>query len=429
MRFVDLFAGLGGFHLALAELGHDCVFACEKDKKVRAVYKTNFGIEPHPDIRSAKVADIPTHEILCAGFPCQPFSKAGEQEGFDCPANGDLFGHVMRIVRYHKPKYLLLENVANLKQHDGGESWANMKRRLAGAGYSIEAERLSPHRFGIPQIRERLFIVGKRGGLEKFHWPVPPKPVAMSIETVLEKNPADAKPLSERVTLCLDVWQRFLTTMPTDVDFPAGPIWAMEFGASYPFEGTTPWTKRRSLSRYRGSFGSSLKGQTWQDAMNLLPSHARTRQPYFPDWKIRFIRENRAFYAENRKWIDPWLPRIKKFPPSLQKLEWNCRGNVRDIWQSVVQFRASGVRIKRRTTSPSLIAMTTTQVPIIAWERRYITPRECARLQSMDALRSLPNTDDAVYAALGNAVNVRVVRLVAAALIGEAKPTKRSKAA
>jgi DNA (cytosine-5)-methyltransferase 1 len=106
-----------------------------------------------------------------------------------------------------------------------------------------------------------------------------------------------------------------------------------------------------------------------------------------------------------------------RFPSSLQKLEWNIQGGHQDLWHYVIQFRASGVRVKRRNTAPSLIAMTDTQVPIIAWERRYMTPRECARLQSMESLRRLPDKSSQAFAALGNAVNADVVEKVAAALL------------
>jgi DNA (cytosine-5)-methyltransferase 1 len=115
--------------------------------------------------------------------------------------------------------------------------------------------------------------------------------------------------------------------------------------------------------------------------------------------------------------LDKWIPSILVFPPSLQKFEWNCKGEERDIWKYVIQFRASGVRVKRPTTAPSLIAMTTTQVPIIAWEKRYMTVRECARLQSMDALKHFPEVPTRAFKALGNGINVKLMQLVAKQLL------------
>ncbi len=416
MRFIDLFAGLGGFNLALSKLGHECVFACEIDESLRQTYFENFGLKPASDIRTIRPKDVPKHDILCAGFPCQPFSKAGEQEGFQCPTNGDLFAHVMRIVRHRKPKYVLLENVGNLAAHNGGMTWKSIERRIKSAGYSVTSKRLSPHHFGIPQIRERLIIVASRKSLKNFSWPEPPIKIHTSIEDVLSKQPANARPLSDNVTRCLGTWQNFLDAIPPRVKLPPCPIWTMEFGATYPFEESTPYARRKSLGWFRGSFGQKLSGLTMDEKFALLPSHARIEKKTFPDWKIRFIQANRAFYAENKKWIDKWLPQIREFPSSLQKLEWNCTGDERDIWRYVIQFRASGVRVKRRTTAPSLIAMTTTQIPIIAWEHRYMTQEECAKLQSMDSL-ALPSRYESAFAALGNAINVEVITLVARNLL------------
>jgi DNA (cytosine-5)-methyltransferase 1 len=418
MRFADVCAGLGGFHIALQKLDHKCIFACEIDETLRALYKENFGVEPTGDIRKISVDDVPNLDILCAGFPCQPFSKAGRQHGFDDPDDGDLIVKVLDIIEARGPSYVILENVPEFAHHNGGFWCQWTETELQALGYEARHRRMSPHKFGLPQVRDRLFIVASLGGLKGFDWPKETGEEP-NLTEYLEPNPKDAKQLSKRVVRCLDVWQEFVKGFPGDL--PSWPIWTMEFGATYPFEKTTPHAVGvEGLRAYQGSHGRPLKDLPDDEVWKALPSHARTPQDEFPEWKKHFIRSSRALYDEHKVWIDAWLPKLLDAelaaPSSWQKLEWNCKGEERDIWRLVIQFRASGVRVKRATTSPSLVAMTDTQVPIIGWQRRYLTPREAAKLQSLGDIK-LPGSQGKAFAALGNAINVRLVELIATELL------------
>jgi len=285
MEFIDLFAGLGGFHLALKKLGHKCVFACEINEPLVDLYKKNFRIEAQRDIKKIEPKDIPQHDILCAGFPCQPFSKAGKQKGMKDKKNGSLFNEIVEILSYHKPTYFILENVPFIKQHDNEKTWNYMVSKLQGKlKYTIDHRVYSPHDFGIPQHRKRIFIVGSKNGLLHFEWP-PSKRQKTDIKTILDKKPKDAKKVDREELECLKLWQEFIDKIPKGDRLPSFPIWSMEFGATYPFEDATPYAlTEKQLSKYLGAYGIPLEGLTKEAQNKLLQIYARFDQKVFPEW-------------------------------------------------------------------------------------------------------------------------------------------------
>ncbi len=446
-RFIDLFAGLGGFHVALEQLGGQGVFAAEWEPSLNRLYADNFpGTAVWFDVNELDTPavidmNVPEHEFLAAGFPCQPFSKAGEQLGFAHTMQGQLFFKVRDILRVKQPRCFVLENVPNILRHKNGETLRTMLAELEQVGYTVAWRKFSPHQFGVPQIRDRAYFVGSLDGLDDFEWPEP-TPTVTDIRTVLDASAKPSREIPMQTARAIDMWADFLRRSPNKVKLPSFPIWSMEFRATYPFDGATPpalWDEEgpRALRQHLGSFGFDLDVRTRDEQFDRLPSYARRDGDYaFPAWKRTFIRQNREFFLANRKWIEPWMDRWQPwdYPQSLQKFEWNAQGSERRIDKHVLQVRASGLRVKRTTTSPSLIAMTQTQVPILGKDivgiRRYMTPQECAELQSLGSVR-LPESDLAAYKALGNAVNASVVKAIAEPLLrGLAVPCRAaSKAA
>ena len=160
IKFIDLFAGIGGFRVAFEKNNYECVFSSEINDHACKMYKENFGDNPYCDITTLDVKKLPDFDVLCAGFPCQAFSISGKQKGFYDDARGTLFFDICRILEYKKPKVFVLENVQNLEKHDKGNTLRIMLASLQKLGYSVQYKVLNAKDFGVPQNRERIIIVG-----------------------------------------------------------------------------------------------------------------------------------------------------------------------------------------------------------------------------------------------------------------------------
>ncbi|MDY0201837.1 MAG: DNA cytosine methyltransferase [Tenuifilaceae bacterium] len=372
--FIDLFAGIGGFHLAMSSLGGTCVFASEIDGFAIDTYKKNFGINSAFDVTQTHEKDIPPHDVLCAGFPCQAFSKAGKQNGFD-DTRGTLFFDVLRILKYHKPKYILLENVRNLVSHDGGNTWRVIRKHLIDLGYTIPEKPIivSPHQIGVPQLRERVFIPGVMGtkGIGKelsIKVPLSKRNVTIA-QTALSDLHDDSFRISEYEEFVLGAWNEFLQGLNQRV--LGFPVWASEFESNH-------------------------------DISDLA------------QWKQDIVLKNRALYSANKKHIDSWLRKynqLKDFVPTHRKFEWQAGVSIKSVWEGIIQFRPSGVRVKRPTEFPALVAMV--HVPIVGWAKRRITPREAANLQGFPSNYQINSNNQQAYKQFGNSVNVEVVKYIA----------------
>ena len=194
-NYIDLFAGIGGFHIAMDNIGGKCVFACECDNNCRTTYKANFyescselfkNDKFAGDITLIDACDIPEHDVLCAGFPCQPFSQAGQKKGFQ-DTRGTLFFNVAKIIREKRPKAVFLENVRGLLNHDGGKTFAVIQQTIDKLGYSFHYKIVKASDFNCPQHRPRLFMICFRDDINDEHFDFPnPIPLEKDMSWVFD---------------------------------------------------------------------------------------------------------------------------------------------------------------------------------------------------------------------------------------------------
>jgi len=397
-RFIDLFAGIGGFHAALHAMGGECVYAVEIDEHAARVYQKNWKMNPLGDINDS-VSDtdvsIPEHDVLVAGFPCQPFSKSGAQRGME-ETRGTLYWSILRVIKARRPSLVILENVRNLAGPRHAHEWEVIISTLRDEGYCVSSKPgvFSPHLLprsngGRPQIRERVFIVAVRDDLELIGSGVDELPVVTNLPVdgwdpqswslksglpLLKGKKVRAFALTESETRWIDAWDDFVKQMldlRNGERLPGFPIWA------------DAWVRPRDL---------------------VIPSGT-------PKWKENFLVKNSDFYEAHRKplerWKKKWSIDSDLFPPSRRKLEWQAQ-DTPSLWDAVMHLRPSGIRAKRPTYLPALVAIT--QTSIIGPERRRISPREAARLQGLPDWFDFGDQADALtYKQLGNGVSVGAV--------------------
>jgi DNA (cytosine-5)-methyltransferase 1 len=404
MKFIDLCSGIGGFHYALKNMGHECVMASDINKECRDNYEINHKIKPMGDLTKIDIKSIPKFDILCAGFPCQPFSKAGEQKGFK-DNRGHIFFDICNIIKYHNPKYIILENVRNLSSHDNGNTWNVIKTKINDLNYYIYDKPviLNALYFGVPQSRERVVIMCKRkdlGELQELPSITKHNKKETSLNSIIESEVDNKYNISGKIKATEKVWNDFLDICnQNNIVIPKFPIWTDWWDSDGNNTSVTKYKKNLTEDENKAAV---LKAQI--DFYNK-----------YTNW----IDKNREFYKQNKLLLDGWLSNSRDnnlWLGAVRKMEWQTGIDNLNMDQVLWSPRGSGIRIKNINYSPTLVAMAS-MIPIYGPKSRYLTPRECARLQSFPENYIIHGDDKIAYSQFGNAVNVKMIERSARFLI------------
>lgn len=309
MRFIDLFAGIGGFHLALASLGLECVFASEWDKYAQETYHANFGIRPAGDIRAIDAKAIPDFDWLCAGFPCQPFSIAGvskknalgRKHDFEDEKQGNLFFEIIRIVKHHRPKVLFLENVKNLLSHDKGNTWRVIHGEISALNYEIFFQVIDGKDY-VPQHRQRIFIVAFDRTVYPnidFAFPKPPAQRLYDLHTALEKE------VDSKYTLTRHLWNYLYQRKIEQQDKGNG------FGYGL-FDPATDLYTRTISARYYKDGSEVLIKQAHTDLPRRLTPRECARLQGFPDSYKIVVSDTQAYKQFGNSVVVPAVQAVAK---------------------------------------------------------------------------------------------------------------------
>jgi DNA (cytosine-5)-methyltransferase 1 len=295
-KYIDLFAGIGGFHLAMSKFKAECVFASEIDSFAAKIYEDNFDLKPFGDITKIKEEDIPKHDILCGGFPCQAFSISGKQKGFE-DTRGTLFFDIARIIKHHKPNIVFLENVKNLEKHNKGETLNVIKKILVDLGYDVNYKVLNASDYGLPQNRERIYFVCFRKDLSinNFSFPKPLKEY-ISLNDIIEKN-ANLKPCT-RIDIKINKKYEPNRNIFGEIEYPNKPIQIGIVNKGGQGERIySTFGHACTLSAYGGGAGAKTGLYLINDIVRKLSPRECARVQGFPD-EFKIDQNNNQAYKQ-----------------------------------------------------------------------------------------------------------------------------------